>query len=109
MDISGKQYLFTTDFLIFLSDNVCWATTIPPPFYDLPPPVHRRTQQTLSDRKIKKISGKQVLFTTDLHLFTAYPTMKKSSEKNDYPIGFTAYPLDNVRKTVVYTSLDIRL
>ena len=25
MDISGKQYLFTTDFLIFLSDNVCWA------------------------------------------------------------------------------------
>ena len=28
MEISGKQYLFTTDFFIFLSDNVCWVSII---------------------------------------------------------------------------------
>ena len=58
------------------------------------------TQQTLSDRKIRK----SVVNRYCLPLMSTFLPLIRPSEKNDYPIGFTAYPIANVRKTVVYTS-----
>ena len=60
----------------------------------------KAAQQTLSDRKIRK----SVVNRYCLPLMSTFLPLIRPSEKNDYPIGFTAYPIANVRKTVVYTS-----